>query len=176
MHYQLHSDFDFLVQFSSLSYSLQISPYAICYTTLPVVALSLMAHRGAPLSCACYMHHATCYAHSVGGCPVFWDASLSWGNATSCFTHSVSRCPISWQDDGFLGSTIKPCYMHAICYLHHATCYAHSAGGCPRFQDKGLQGAPPSCADAPPSLTLHVNALLFSGMTAHRLHCCAMQM
>jgi hypothetical protein len=79
----------------------------------------------------------------------------------------------------------------ATCYMHHATCYAHSAGECPRFWDDGSRGAPPSRANATrtkhchanaignllhASPTLPVNALSFDRMTARGLHRRAVQM
>ena len=138
--------------------------------TLPVDALSLngmTARRGAPSSHAtCYMHHTTCYAHSAGGCPVFQDAS-SWVQLQ--YSRAEDASPTLRVDAPSLGG-MTACRgapsSHATCYMHHTTCYAHSAGGCPVFQDAGswVQLQYSRAKDASP--TLQVDAPSLCRMTA----------
>jgi hypothetical protein len=127
--------------------------------------------------CEGYMHHAKFLPTLQVDAPYFGMPACGCNSSTPkprMLHHSVSGCPISWWDDGSSGCTVEPCNML------HAPCYAHSAGGCPSFRDDGSRGAPPSCANATrtkhhASPTLHVDAPLFSGMTARRLYRQAMQ-
>jgi hypothetical protein len=154
---------------------------AMCLPTPQVDASSrggMTARRGAPSSCV----NATCtMLNSLPtlqvDAPYFGMPACGCNSSTPepmMLHHSVSGCPVSWRDDGSSGCTVEPCNML------HAPCYAHSAGGCPSFRDDGSRGAPPSCANATrtkhhASPTLHVDAPLFSGMTARRLYRQAMQ-
>ena len=136
---------------------LQTSPYGtwLATTTLPVDALSLdgmMAHRGAPLSCAtCNMHHAT---------PTLQVDAPDFGMMTrgvhcqamqmqhtpSTMHHPLfmwmPHCSVGWQ---LTGCTIEPCKGNR----QLTTCFAHSASGCPvSQQDDSLQAALLSHADS----------------------------
>ena len=112
----------------------------------------MTARRGAPSSCAiCHMHHATCYAHSAGGCPVFRDAS-SFGGMTarrgapsSCANASCTTLHIfplcRWmpriRDAGSWPAGATPVLSHR----GNAICFTHSASGCPvSWRDDGSLG------------------------------------
>jgi hypothetical protein len=140
--------------------------------TPPVDALSLgrrTARRGAPSSRAtCYLHCATCYAHSAGGCPVFRDAGLRVQLQYPPAEDASHTSPVDAPSlSGMMARRGAPS-SHATCYLHRATCYAHSAGGCPVFRDASLrvQLQYPRAEDA--SHTPPVDAPSFCGMMARR--------
>jgi len=86
------------------------------------------------------MHHATCYAHSAGGCPVFRDAGsrvqLQYSRAEE-IPHASPTLPVDTPSLGGMTARWGAPSSRATCYMHHATCYAHSAGGCPRLRDDG---------------------------------------
>jgi len=57
---------------------------------------------------------------------------------------TASGCPATRRDGGSSGCTVELCKYN----MHHATRYAHSAGGCPIVRDDGSRGAPLSRANA----------------------------
>jgi hypothetical protein len=82
---------------SSIGCAMNITLCHMLHPFLDALSLDGMtAYWGAPPSRAtCYMHHATCYAHSAGGCPIFRDAGsrvqLQYSRAEEMLNASPTR-------------------------------------------------------------------------------------
>ena len=162
---------------SSIGHATNITLCHMLHPLLDALSLDGMTdRRGAPSSCAtCYMLCPLCrWMPRISGCRLAGATPVLPSRGTAkCFTHSASGCLVFWRDDGSLGCTVEPCnLLYAPRYMLRPLC--------PRSWDDGSRGAPPSRANATrtkhhASPTLHVDTLLFSGMTARGLHRQAMQ-